>query len=350
VEFLVLPELGVTGYSCGDLFAQKTLLRASKEALLPLAKEAKRAGLVAVVGLPFAHRGRLYNCGAVLAGGKVAGLVPKQYLPDASEYYERRWFTPGLGLLATEVEILGQKVPFGTNLLFMDADMFFFSDPGPVEREVEASSIAITPHRFRPELASHRKYGIYNVGWLSFRADGEGKECLAEWRRQCLEWCRDEPERGRFGDQGYLDAWPEKYPKTQVVDQPGFNEAPWNVDVDKITKNNGKIFIGNHPLVLFHFQGLRRISPRLFNPNWHDYGLRPSRKLIRWIYQPYLSTVLSVEKKAEMTPQGQKFVRGRNRDFPTNGRRRGGTEGIRSLIKLITGRYLWGFSCQNFQK
>ena len=121
VEFLVLPELGICGYSCGDLFAQKTLLCASKEALLPLAKEVGRVGLVAVVGLPLVHRGRLYNCAAVLAGGKVAGLVPKQYLPNASEYYERRWFTPGLGLLASEVEVHGQKVPFGTNLLFADA-------------------------------------------------------------------------------------------------------------------------------------------------------------------------------------------------------------------------------------
>jgi NAD+ synthase (glutamine-hydrolysing) len=121
VEFLVLPELGVTGYSCGDLFAQKTLLRASREALPTLAQEAKRAGLVAVVGLPLAHRGRLYNCGVVLAGGKVAGIVPKQYLPNSSEYYERRWFTPASGLLVCETELLGQKVAFGTNLLFADA-------------------------------------------------------------------------------------------------------------------------------------------------------------------------------------------------------------------------------------
>jgi NAD+ synthase (glutamine-hydrolysing) len=89
VEFLVLPELGVTGYSCGDLFAQKTLLRASREALPALAQEAKRAGLVAVVGLPLTHRGRLYNCGVVLAGGKVAGIVPKQYLLRAALVYPR---------------------------------------------------------------------------------------------------------------------------------------------------------------------------------------------------------------------------------------------------------------------
>jgi len=120
--YVLFPELGLSGYSCGDLFAQKTLLGAVQEALSQLAREAGRAGLVAVVGLPWAHRGRLYNCAAVLSGGRVTGLVPKQYLPNSSEYYERRWFTPGLGLLATEVDFLGRKVPFGTNLLFESKD------------------------------------------------------------------------------------------------------------------------------------------------------------------------------------------------------------------------------------
>ena len=193
---------------------------------------------------------------------------------------------------------------------YLDADMFYFSDPRPVEREVEASSIAITPHRFRPELEGHRKYGFYNVGWLSFRADSTGKECLAEWRRQCLEWCRDEPESGRFGDQGYLDGWPKRYRGIRVMDQPGFNEAPWNVEVLKLTKKDGRVFIGNHPLVLFHFQGLRRLGSHIFNPNWHDYHLPPSRKLIHWVYRPYLASLLRVEGEAGLKPAGQSFIRG----------------------------------------
>jgi len=202
-----------------------------------------------------------------------------------------------------------ERFPEINRLTYLDADTFFFSDPDAVERDMETSSIAITPHRFRPELESHRKYGTFNKGVCSFQADSTAKECLAEWRKQCLEWCRDEPEKGRFADQGYLDAWPEKYPGTQVLDQPGFNEAPWNVDVDKITKKNGKIFIGNHPLVLFHFQSLRRISTQIFNPNWHDYGLGASRNLIRWIYQPYLSTLLSVECVAGISPGRQDLIR-----------------------------------------
>jgi len=239
------------------------------------------------------------------------------------------------------LDYLLKKYPEVGRITYLDADMFFFSDPSLVEREVEASSIAITPHRFRPELASHRKYGIYNVGWLSFRADTAGKECLTEWRKQCLEWCRDEPERGRFGDQGYLDAWPEKYPGTRVVDQPGFNEAPWNVDVDKITKKNENIFIGNHPLVLFHFQSLRRISPRVFNPNWHDYGLRPSRKLIRWIYQTYLATVLKVERAAGLSPSRQEFIRRQGKLSGRNALWKFFKD-VRMLTRTVTGNYLFG--------
>ncbi|NDB96461.1 MAG: NAD(+) synthase, partial [Verrucomicrobia bacterium] len=119
-EFIVFPELGISGYSCGDLFAQRLILDRSKEAVMALAREAGRAGLVAVVGLPWAFRDRLYNCAAILAGGQILGIVPKQYLPNSAEYYERRWFTPALGLLATEVKWGSFKVPFGTNLLFAD--------------------------------------------------------------------------------------------------------------------------------------------------------------------------------------------------------------------------------------
>lgn len=231
-------------------------------------------------------------------------------------------------------------------ITYLDADMFFFSDPGPVERAAESSSIAITPHRFRPELESHRRYGIYNVGWLSFRADTAGKECLEEWRKQCLEWCRDEPESGRFGDQGYLDAWPGCYPNLKVIDQPGFNEAPWNVEVDKITKKNDKVFVGDYPLVLFHFQGLRRISPRIFNPNWHDYRLRPSRELIRWIYQPYLSTLLCVEREAGLGPSPQGFIRGWNK-HPKKGKIPKIFGKVRSWLKLERGDYLLARNTQS---
>jgi hypothetical protein len=229
-------------------------------------------------------------------------------------------------------------------ITYLDADTYFFASPARVEKEVDESSIAITPHRFRPELEEHRRYGIYNVGWLSFCRDPEGVACLARWREQCLQWCRDESEAGRFGDQGYLDEWPEKYEGVRVVNQPGFNEAPWNVEANKITKKNDKIFIGNQPLVLFHFQGLRRISPRLFNPNWHDYGLRTSRKLIREVYQPYLSTLLRAEAESGLSAKRQEFIRGQKNN--TSLSLPGNIWGhIRAATKILNGNYLLARPC-----
>ncbi len=237
-----------------------------------------------------------------------------------------------------------ERFPEINRLTYLDADTFFFSSPVEVERDLEKSSIAITPHRFRPELEGHRKYGVFNKGFCSFQADVTAKECLAKWRKQCLEWCRDEPEDGRFGDQGYLDAWPENFPGTLVLDQPGLNEAPWNVEVKKIKKKSGKFFIGNHPLVLFHFQGLRRIGPRVFNPNWHDYGLRPNKNLIQWVYQPYLSTLIRTEARCGLSAKTQEFIRGQKNTagLSLHGNIRGY---VRAAFKILNGNYLLARAC-----
>ena len=201
-------------------------------------------------------------------------------------------------------------------ITYLDADTYFFSSPAEVEKEVETSSIAITPHRFRPELEQHRRYGIYNVGWLSFCRDPAGLACLTRWREQCLQWCRDEPEAGRFGDQGYLDEWPGRYAGLKVVDRPGFNEAPWNVRVEQISKEGEPVMISGYPLIFFHFQGLRRIGPKLFNPNWHDYLLPVSRRLIQRVYRPYLDAIRRAESPTGLFAQAQDFVRGKNDPRP----------------------------------
>jgi NAD+ synthase (glutamine-hydrolysing) len=118
----VLPELGLTGYTCGDLFNQHALLKQSLVALAWLAEETRGLGIAAAVGLPLEVSGRLYNCAAIVSDGEVKGIVPKQYLPNAQEYYERRWFTPALGMEPQWLEIAGRRVPFGPGLVFHDGE------------------------------------------------------------------------------------------------------------------------------------------------------------------------------------------------------------------------------------
>ena len=116
----IFPELSITGYSCGDLFYQATLLERAKAALETIGGVSLETGCVAVVGLPLEVDGKLYNCAALLADWQVVGIVPKTYLPTTNQFYEERWFTPGTLATTREVRLqrFGEAVPFGADLLF----------------------------------------------------------------------------------------------------------------------------------------------------------------------------------------------------------------------------------------
>jgi NAD+ synthase (glutamine-hydrolysing) len=120
-QLIVFPELSITGYTCGDLFNQRQLLTNALSTLANIQKETKNAEIVAVVGLPFEHNGRLYNCAVVICGGKILGIVPKSYLPNYNEFYEMRWFAEAFDGVEN-VEVNGEIVPFGTNILFKCKD------------------------------------------------------------------------------------------------------------------------------------------------------------------------------------------------------------------------------------
>ena len=118
-NLVVFPEAGLTGYTCHDLFHTLTLQRAAETALATVVEHTSTLYRgVAVVGLPFAVDGRLFNCAAVLHGGRILGLVPKSYLPNYKEFYDARYFSPARNATVSEVMIAGQRAPFGTDVLF----------------------------------------------------------------------------------------------------------------------------------------------------------------------------------------------------------------------------------------
>jgi NAD+ synthase (glutamine-hydrolysing) len=115
----VFPELGLTAYSCEDLFHQQALLDAAREALAKLLHNTKHFPVIGVAGLPLQIAGLLYNCAAVFCQGRLFGVVPKTYLPNYREFYELRQFTPGDYCAQHEIDLCGQiGVPFGSRLLF----------------------------------------------------------------------------------------------------------------------------------------------------------------------------------------------------------------------------------------
>jgi NAD+ synthase (glutamine-hydrolysing) len=110
---VVFPELGLSGYSADDLFHQQGLLSAVREAAAAVVEASATVGLVLVVGAPLLHEAKLFNCALVLHGGRVLGVVPKAYLPNYREYYEKRQFSRAAMAVTAEIEIAGQRAPFG---------------------------------------------------------------------------------------------------------------------------------------------------------------------------------------------------------------------------------------------
>jgi NAD+ synthase (glutamine-hydrolysing) len=120
---VAFPELGISAYTCDDLFHQNALLDACEQALATVVAESNSLAVALIVGMPMRVDHRLFNCAVVVARGQVRGVVPKTYLPNYGEFYEARQFTPADCAVARAVELLGRRVPFGASLLFELTDV-----------------------------------------------------------------------------------------------------------------------------------------------------------------------------------------------------------------------------------
>ncbi|MDR1527187.1 MAG: NAD(+) synthase [Dysgonamonadaceae bacterium] len=126
VQIVVFPELSVTAYTCGDLFFQQTLLEEAERAIVRLLEETRELPICFIAGAPVAHNAKIYNCALVCKSGKIMGIVPKTYLPNYSEFYEKRWFEPYKSDAGnTTVHYAGNLTAFGTRLLFGGKDRRF---------------------------------------------------------------------------------------------------------------------------------------------------------------------------------------------------------------------------------
>lgn len=116
-KIIVFPELVLTAYTCNDLFLQSPLIRKAKQALSDVAEKTSDLDTLLFVGFPLEVCGKLYNAAAAVQKGKILGIIPKRFIPNYNEYYEARWFAPG-NREVVDIDFLGEKVPFGMNLLF----------------------------------------------------------------------------------------------------------------------------------------------------------------------------------------------------------------------------------------
>ncbi|MGN1370894.1 MAG: NAD(+) synthase [Candidatus Coprovivens sp.] len=120
VQIVTFPELCLTGYTCADLFSQDILIEQSLIGLDKILNETSELGIISIIGIPIVCDNQLFNCAIVVNRGEVLGIVPKTYIPNYGEFYEKRWFSTSNTLRSRTIKILGKEVPIGIDLIFRD--------------------------------------------------------------------------------------------------------------------------------------------------------------------------------------------------------------------------------------
>jgi hypothetical protein len=147
-----------------------------------------------------------------------------------------------------------EREPAAERVTYVDADLFLFDDPSPFFEELEASGkdVLITDHAYAPEYDQSAKYGRFCVQFVTFANSEAARRVLSWWQARCIEWCYARPEDGKFGDQKYLDTWPQRFGDVvHVLAQQRRTLAPWNVGCMERTVQ------GRLEPVFYHFHELR---------------------------------------------------------------------------------------------
>jgi hypothetical protein len=232
---------------------------------------------------------------------------------------------------------------------YLDGDLFFFESPEVIYGELQGAAAAIIPHRYTTRLARLRKFGTYNVGWVGARNDPDGIAVIEWWRERCIEWCHDYVDADRFADQGYLDSFARLFARVKIIENPGANLAPWNIGNYPIDFRGGRVLIdAMHPLIFFHFQGLRKgLHWFVFNSH-RSYRAPFSRTVRGHIYKPYVDELLAIEKSIQpvlqvpqIRPHARSSLVGVGQYLKSKARN--GRTRLFQLLDIVTGRAFFVF-------
>lgn len=191
---------------------------------------------------------------------------------------------------------------------YVDADCFFFSNPAPVFREMlkQGKSVGIVEHRFKRDYdyqKNLKKFGKYCIQFNTFLNNKDGRMVLSNWKRQCLEWCYNRYEKGKFGDQAYLNSWMKEYDCVYEVPDEGVGVAPWNINNYALKRENKRFVIRRidnnkkYNLILYHFQAIKYLSPHCVYLNIWRGKRRDHFYKLNTIYRSYLREIEKVRKE-----------------------------------------------------
>lgn len=214
---------------------------------------------------------------------------------------------------------------------YLDADLYFYSDPKVLLDEMGEDSVLITEHRYAPPyIRSAFTSGIYCVQFIAFKNDERGLKALRWWREACLEWCYNRFENGKFGDQKYLDDWPQRFEGIHVLEHHGGGVAPWNVQQYTPERKHDELFIRkiengrNYRVVFYHFHYLKFIGKMIECGPYELNG-----EVLSLFYRPYVKEleILKEELSLPFDPHG------------TGTKKRTWKSPLRKIKRLIKGTY-----------
>lgn len=236
----------------------------------------------------------------LLSPGDIRNLEPERF-KKSRKLNEYCWtMKPVL------IETLFEKFSDIDRVTYIDADLFFYSNPAVVFRRQPEASVLLT----RGEIAISRlskpaalvfqdMMGEYNSGFISFKRDESGLACLSWWKDQCMASCVSEPQNGQFGDQKYLESMPYLFRNVEEVTTPGVNIGHWNSDKHRFRAHNGYLYIDCYRLICYHFSGYRILKNgsilQIFET---DRSVRP------FFYEDYTSVLKVIIKEvAKLAPE-----------------------------------------------
>lgn len=213
-------------------------------------------------------------------------LLLVKYTRNTSEYcwtLKSSWI---LYLLSNHPEI--------ESVVYLDGDMFFFSDPQPVFDELQECSVLMCRQRDLEEV--ERVFGKYQAGFIGFKNNHISMHCLKWWRDRCLEWCSSEQGlHDRWGDQKYLDQWPTLLPEIEATENLGIDAAIWNAK-DNVSVRDSEVYIKDFKLIAYHFCCVICFDEAEFDlwqwPNW-----AVDNELLTYIYLPYIKALREAMRK-----------------------------------------------------
>jgi hypothetical protein len=180
---------------------------------------------------------------------------------------------------------------------YLDADLYFYASPGAIFNELSDSSIGLTPHNYSREYDKSIMSGKYCVQFVFFKNDQNGMEALSWWRNECIKWCYARVEKGKFGDQKYLDSFNSLFHKLHVIENPGSGIAPWNILQYKFQYVDNMI-VGitfrndEFPIVFYHFHKLEiNHGEKVIRLRKYNY----SENVLNTFYVPYIKKLLAFD-------------------------------------------------------